>query len=522
MAMGICLRRTVLLGAAALGSAIALSGGGLPAMAQGAGDTLRIGVVSQPPGRGNLTATRAVSPDVYTMSAIYDTLTRADQYGLVAPQLAESWWQVDATTWWVKLRPDVLFSNGEPLTAAGVIEFFDWMRNEGRAQARNGAVVFIGNSAYASGKALDTLTMEIKTATPNGILPRGLSETYVAPPKAWKDMGPDGFAANPIGSGSYKVDSWGPGNIKLSSHARSWRVPAIPNLDLITLPEASARNQALKAKQIDVAVALPFDSIDDLRKAGVQVFITPRTVVMGWSMFQTGRKSPFNDVRVRQAVNHAVNKDRMAADLLRGLTVPAGQGATRYMEGYNPGVRPYAYDPARAKKLLADAGYANGFETTATVLPGNMPMDNEIYQQVASDLAAVGVRIRLQPTPLGPWRTAFFGTPEKGMTYDGDLFQNDFYLTTADAFSGYQTKSCAKQIPFYCDQAEQDLVKKVEAEPDPAKRRALLQDLMKMSADNAQTLYLFEVVDMMGVSPEITGFYNTNQNINYHQILRIK
>jgi len=522
MDTGMSWRKSAQLGAMALFSAFAVAASSGAVLAQAAGDTLRVGVVSQPPGRGNLTTTRAVSPDVYTMSAIYDTLTRADQYGLVAPQLAESWWQVDATTWWVKLRPDVVFSNGEPLTAAGVIEFFDWMRNEGRAQARNGAVVFIGNSAYASGKALDTLTMEIKTATPNGILPRGLSETYIAPPKAWKDMGPDGFAATPIGSGSYKVDAWGAGSIRMSAHARSWRAPAIPNLELALLPETAARTQALKARQLDIAVALPFDSVDDLRKAGVQVLITPRTVVMAWSMFQTGRKSPFNDVRVRQAVNHAVNKDRMAAELLRGLTVPAGQGATRYMEGYNPNVKPYPYDPAKAKKLLADAGFANGFETAATVLPGNMPMDNEIYQQVAADLAAVGVRIRLQPTPIGAWRTAFFGTPDKGMTYEGDLFQNDFYLTTADAFAGFQTKSCNKQIPFYCDQAEQALMKQVEAEADPAKRRALLQDLMKLAAENAQNLYLFEVVDMLGASPDVTGVVNTNQNINYHQILRIR
>jgi len=233
------------------------------------------------------------------------------------------------------------------------------------------------------------------------------------------------------------------------------------------------------------------------------------------------KNSPFSDVRVRQAANLAIDRAAMANDLLGGITVPASQCATRGTFGYNPDVKPYPYDPVRAKQLLAEAGYPDGFETEAQVIPGAFPADNEIYQFAAQQLAAVGIRTKLTTITFAQWLDSWFGKkkgPEGGMGFS-DIFQNSCHNDPAIATFAYPNLTCRKApLASHCDAEEEAKLTEAEQEFDVEKRRKLIQELMVLNHDNAPNLFFVELTDMTGLNKRVSGFSNVLQRYNFHSL----
>jgi peptide/nickel transport system substrate-binding protein len=286
------------------------------------------------------------------------------------------------------------------------------------------------------------------------------------------------------------------------------------------LAEAATRVTSILSGEIDISQNVPIDAIGQLEAGGAAVHVASRPSVMGWRFMSVRKSSPFSDKRVRQAANYAIDRQSMVDNLLGGITVPGGQCATRFTFGYNPAVKPYPFDPAKAKALLAEAGYADGFDTEAMVLPGAFPADGEIYQFAAQQLNAVGIRVKLTNIQFPQWLDNWFGKVKGDGDTMGfsDIFQNSCHNYNAIPFDAYPNLSCQKDLPSHCDEAEADLLTRAVAEFDVEKRRKLIQELMALGHENAPNLFFVELVDMTGLSGRVQGFDNTIQRFSFDTI----
>lgn len=471
---------------------------------------LRVGVQGLPPGQGNPFSALG-SPSIYTWSALFDALTLVDASGEVTGALATAWENTSDSTWQFTLRDGVTFSNGEPFDADAVVATVDYLLTE------EGAATPVGQELQniAEATAVSATEVEFTTSNPDPILPARLSSMYIVAPAAWADLGPEGFATEPVGTGSYQVEAWRPGEVTMVAYPDSWRPPVTPELTVVELAEPASRMQALASGQLDLVVGLAPDQASQVESAGGTIEVNPAPQVMSLAFItELDPDAPLADQRVRQALNYAVDKQAIVDNLLAGLAAPAGQGATPVAFGHNPDVAPYPYEPETATELLTDAGYPDGLELTADVVVGSFPADGQIYQAMAADLAAVGVDLTLNEVDFPTWLDKYLGG-----TWDTDTFGLSWNTAPIlDASRPYTLFSCTKQPPFFCDQDVMPLHAQAASEFDPQARRAVLHELAVAVRDNPPALFLVEQIDLNATAEAVEGYRNDNRTIAYHEM----
>jgi peptide/nickel transport system substrate-binding protein len=309
-------------------------------------DTLRVGVYSLPRGLGNPHSSIAGS-EMNTWAAIFDSLTRVDANARVIPWLATGWQSLDPLTWRFELRKDVRFSNGEPFNADAVLAALGYLMSDEAA----GESVAREFSGIAGASRVDEYAVEITTAMPVAILPALMAGLRIPAPEQWRRLGPKGFAREPIGSGPYQVENWGPARVDLRAFRGSWRPPLINRLEIYEILDPSSRLQGLQSGRLDIVLALTADDMPLVARNGDQPYVDDGLGVSGLS-FITVKEGPLQDVRVRQALNYAVDKDAIVNILLGGHTRPAGQPAPHHGTGYNTDAKPHPYDPDKSRALL--------------------------------------------------------------------------------------------------------------------------------------------------------------------------
>ncbi|MDA0261578.1 MAG: ABC transporter substrate-binding protein, partial [Proteobacteria bacterium] len=491
-------------------ASIAVAGSvSLPAQAQQ--DTLRVAVHTLPTQQGNPYGIQ-LTPAIFVGSALYDGLVLVNNNGIPQAALATSWKLMDdKVTWQFKLRPNTTFDNGRPLTARAIVDAINYLHGDGkklRAAREVGGV--------ASAEAVDDLTVNIVTKNPDAILPKRISQVFIPEPQAWVDLGEAGYAANPIATGSYKFESWQAEKVVLVARQDSWRPPKIGRLEFFGIPEQASRSAGIASGQIDLAVNLGTDDIDRLKAAGQQVVVQAAPQVLSLILPNKAHAdSPFNDVRVRRAANYAVNKQIIADNLFAGQSRPgAGQGATARAFGYNPNVAAYPYDPAKAKQLLTEAGFPNGFKLVAEVTVGAFAGDSEMYQAMAADLGKVGIETELRQIVFPDWLKKYLSNGWEGKAF-GLSWLTDPYVDSA-RFLTYI--SCAQKPAFFCDEETQKMIDASHQEFDPAKREKMLQDVAASYHDLAPAIWLVEAIDIYGLSSRVKGFRTENRWLAYHDM----
>jgi len=501
---------TIRLAAATVAIALLAS----PSFAAGPKDTLRVGVYSKAPSRGNPFMAATV-PSSYYWDALYDSLTRTDRQGKAVPWLAERWEIVDPLTWRFSLRPNVVFSNGAPLDANAAAATFNYLMTDGKATtvgARDAA-------GFDTVRAIDSRTLEIKTKVPDPLLVRRVSGIYFVEPKAWRDS-LEGYTAKPVTSGSWQVVSWTDNDAEFVAFDKSWRPGKIKTLKYVELPESVSRLQALLSDQVDFVMAMTPDDVHQIRAAGHQVITGRAPNVVTFALFTKDAKgafgakgSPFQDVRVRQAVNYAIDRKALTEGLMNGLTEPAGQPATPSTFGYNADVKPYPYDPDRAKKLLAEAGYPNGFSMVAEVMTGVIPRDREFYTYIADSLARVGVKMDMRIVPFADWVAKLRNGNWEGV---GTGFSSsvDPFMDATRPFAWY---SCGYAAQFVCVDKHMPLLQQANVEMDPSKRERIVKDLMKAANEDALAMYLFNGIDIFATSKRVKDFTNWHRTMIYEK-----
>lgn len=451
------------------------------------GGELRFAISDLPRSMGN-PYTENGTPSSYTWTALFDPLTMLDTEGRLIPALATSWELVDQLRWRFHLRKGVRFSNGEALNAQAVVATLEWLTSpEGRR-------TLIGNEVrgLTGATAIDELTVEITTAAPDAILPQRLTAVMIVAPGAWARLGPDGFAREPVGTGAYVVADWDNTRrrVRLEANADSWRSPSVPVIHLIAMPDNAVRVQALRSGEVDLTT-VDIEDIDFLASRGFTIHHKPSMQVMALA-FNTQRDppSPVRDVRVRQALNLAVNRQAIAEVLLQGLVEPAGQPASRVTPGHNPDVPAYPYDPERARALLAEAGYPDGLDLRIEAVSGGIPGANQIFQVVVQDLRRVGVNATLQLRPFPAWLRDYLGG-----TTRADIFGLPWNASpNNDVLRPIEYYSCALRRAFFCEPEVMPKIEAVATELDPEVRMRLLQELAVTLHELAPSLFLVEQI----------------------------
>lgn len=475
------------------------------------GETLRVGAADLPAGDGN-PYSGIGSPGIYTWAAIFDALTLVDAEGEAQPALATSWESTSDTTWEFELREGVTFSNGEPFDAEAVVATVTYLRDDEEGSASSVAADL---GPIVSARAVDELTVEVATDGVDPILPSRVAGMFIVPPEYFAEVGADGFALEPVGTGPYQVTSWTSlQEVQLEAFEDSWRAPQIGALEITQLDDPAARIEALLSGQVDIALQISPDQIERVESAGFTVDATPAPQVMSLAFITTDTDSPFVEQEVRQALNYAVNKEAIVESLLAGRGAPAGQGATPNAFGYNAAVEPYPYDPEQAQELLAAAGYDEGFDFTAEIVVGSFPGDAQIYQAMQQDLAAVGVNVDLQTLTFPEWLDKYLANEWTGEAFGLSWNTAPF----GDASRPFTIFSCLRENGFYCDEEAVPLIEAAAGDLDRDSRGETLQELQALTNENPPALFLVEQVDLHALSDEVTGFRSENRFFNYHEI----
>ena len=316
------------------------------------------------------------------------------------------------------------------------------------------------------------MTVDIETTTPDAILPKRMVVGLIVAPKAWADIGAQHLRQRARRHRRLHARHLGRG-VTARGHPRPAQLVALGRRHAQSRPprvrsasRSASRVQALFSGQIDMTFVGP-DDVDALKAAGFKVRTGPAPQVVSLAFITTYRDSPLRIKDVRQALNYAVNKDAIAQSIMHGLVTPMGQPAAPGVFGYNPDVAAYPYDPGKAKTMLAQAGYPNGFAFTAEVNIGaGVPGDALVYQALQQDLAAVGVTLTLRPTVFPDW----FGKYIAGK-FEGEAFSLGYNsIPYLDVMRPMENYSCLKINPFFCDEAIAAKLKAAASEMDEGQR----------------------------------------------------
>lgn len=337
---------------------------------------------------------------------------------------------------------------------------------------------------------------------------------------SWSERGIDGFAAQPVGTGPFRLTGWTGTQARFEAVPTSWRAPKVRQLEVNAQSERAARVQAFQSGQIDILIGVPTDAVDAMKGAGATLLVAPGPTVLTWALTQINARAdvdvtPFRDPRVRLALNLAIDRDAIAKGLLAGYGQPIGQGVASTVFGHDPSVKPYPHDPGRARTLLAEAGYGRGLRFKAEVREGYFPADLEIYQQVAEDLRKVGVEVEIVVIPFADWVRKF-----RAVTWDGAAWASGWNAAPPmDAMAAIGNHTCDKGgKPYRCEEREQALVRRIDGEFDREKCRALIHELIRVQHEAAAALFLFEADDIDAVSAKLKGVRNVNRYLNYHEM----
>lgn len=227
------------------------------AQAQSKADTLRVGINSGPVNLADPFRARGV-PSIYFKQALYESLTNIDNTGSIVPALVESWQLVDNTTWRLKVRDGAIFTNGKKNDAANIAANMDWLLNDetGKTMQLAGVIKDI-----ATATALDGNVIEIKTKVPQPILAAVLSELFPVELGAWKDMGNQQYAAQPVTSGPWKADLVNSEEVRGTAWDGAFQKAGVKHIRLLGMPEAATRTQAIESDQMDVTTNMSPDDI---------------------------------------------------------------------------------------------------------------------------------------------------------------------------------------------------------------------------------------------------------------------
>jgi peptide/nickel transport system substrate-binding protein len=327
---------------------------------------------------------------------IFDTLVRLNDNYEYEPWLAKSWENPDPKTWIFHLRSGVKFTNGESVNAEAVKYSLERIMNPEVKSPQAWRLSLVDEV-----QTPDENTVVIKTKEPYAALINIMTLMFIVPPKAVEEMGNQEFGQHPIGSGPFIVDEYVPGEkVVLKANKDYWKgAPKIDEVIFRPISEASTRVASLETGEADIITAVPPNRLKEL-KDNKDINVDAKTGVMLYMGLDTFH-SPLDNVKVRQAINYAIDVDTIVDSILLGTAKPMAGPVFRVTKGFDSSIKPYPYDPKKAKELLKEAGYENGFDLVLSTPPQGVEGTTntlEVAQAIAAQLKDVGIQVKLDIT----------------------------------------------------------------------------------------------------------------------------
>ena len=460
----------------------------VPMTAHAQKDSVVIGQTLEPPTLAP-TAGPAQAIREVTYLNIYEGLLRVDRAGKLQPLLAESWTvSPDNLVYTFKLRRGVRFHDGSDFNSSDVKFTFD------RAMAADSTNAQKWIFAPIAGiETPDASTVTITLKQPSGNFLYGL---------AWGDaviFAPESAAnnkTNPIGTGPYRFQRWNRGDrVELVRNDAYWgKVAAISRASFRFIPDAQAQVSAIRSGDVDALSNLAAPEAADQLKADPKLKVVVGNTEGETILAMNNGKPPFNDVRVRRALAHAIDRKAVIEGAMSGYGTPIGSHFSPNHPAYVDLTGMYPYDPAKARALLREAGFPNGFDTTLRLPPP--PYARRSGEIVAAMLAQVGVRVSIEPIEFAQWLDQVFRNKNYDLTIIAHTEPLDIGIYARDDY-----------YFLYSNPAFKALMAKIDTTVDEAERNKLYGDAQRMLAEDCVNVFLFQLPKIGAWNADLNGMW---------------
>jgi len=437
---------------------------------------------------------------------LYDTLTRWDTSLQLQPGLATSWKNVNETTWEFTLRQGVKFHDGAPLTAEDVKATLERNLQPGKT------VVTPGFTTIEAVQIASPTVIRITTKKPDPLIAVRMAQmgSQILPARLTTDDGVKELARRPIGTGAYRFVEWVKDERLVMEANRDWwgwegKAPTVERVVWKPVPDDFPRIVALEKGEVDIITNVPPDRMKSIAEGrGTRIVTAQATRYVVLSMNTT--QPPLSDKRVRQAMHYALDVPAIIKNLYAGMGKPFSGGVADTDFGYNAALKPYPYDPGKAKALLTQAGYGGGVDLIVHAGTGTMVNDKALIETIVDMWSRVGIRGRIEMMEMGarqrmnneravPPSGLLLGNPQSTLLdADGSLWRI-FHPT------GFNGKYWIGSQP---GQRFHDLMEQARYSLDPKKRKALYTEATAIIHEEKPWLELFQEVVVYGTSRRVT------------------
>ena len=457
---------------------------------------------------------------------VFESLVKLDTNSRIVPGLAASWRLVNDTTWEFKLRPGVKFHDGSDLTAEDVA----WSLDRPATIVNSPGKFDVFTKQITGKKIIDPLTIQLTTAVPAPLIPVDMVNVGIVSKKATQGLTSDDFLVGKgmVGTGPFKFVSYRRDDrVEFARNDAYWgEKPAWDRATMLFIANGGSRMAALLAGDVQAIENVPtpdlarVKSSDRLRLVSK---ISQRTIYLyvdtarSPSPFVTDKegkplaKSALTDPRVRKAISMAINRDGIKRQIMEDLAEPTNNMVPPLQFGYNPSLKTVAFDPTGAKKLLEQAGYANGFGLTLHTPNNRYINDEKITQVIAQNLSRIGIASKVEAMPMS--------------TYAGRGAKKDFsigllgwgpvevssplraLLACEDTQKGYGTQNWSN----YCSKEMTALLDKALATTDDAARLKLLQDSIAIAINDGGVIPIHQQFTTWAMQKGVTYQARTDE-----------
>lgn len=451
------------------------------------------------------------TPAITVTDQIFDTLTITADDMSVQPGIAENWEQLSDTSYKFNIKKGIKFHNGEILTAEDVKFSLD------RAIASS-YVSYIVNF-ISDVEVVDENTVIVNTHEPYAPILMNLAHPSTAIVcKSAVEADPEGIKTHPIGCGPYKFVEWKQGDsVKLEAFEDYYfGAPVTKNIVMRVIPENAQRTIALETGEIDIAYNLSVNDVERVKESEKLELLTTKTSSVGYISFNT-EKAPFNDVKARQAIAYAIDKQLIVDTLLYGQGAVANSVISEVVFGGVKGLEGLEYDPEKAKQLLKEAGVKDGTEFTISVNDNQVRI--ETCQVIQGMLNEVGLNLKIEVLEFG-------ALIEKTTNKQHDMAFFGWVTSTSDADYTYYPlfHSSMHGAPgnrsFYNNPKIDKLIEAGRSNPDYSEREKTYKEIAEVLADEVPSLPIFFQNMSVGITNKAEGF--TINPIGYHKLHKVK
>lgn len=436
------------------------------------------------------------TPTANILLNIFDNLLWRSPDLKIEPMLAESYRLIDDKTWEFKLRKGIKFHNGEDFNAEAVKFSLERVANPANKMKQ---LTFF--KALDRIDIVDDYTVHVVTKEPFPVLPAilavGGGGGAIVPPEYIKEKGDAHFAVHPVGTGPFKFVKWNKDDqVVMEANLSYFRgTPPVKTVIFRPIPEASTRIAALLTGEVDLITNVPPNLIPQIEGSG-QAFISTapsvRVIFLGINTLQGG---PMADKRVRQALNYAIDVDSLIKTIQEGHGFRTATPLTKDHFGYNPNLKPYPFDLEKAKKLLTEAGYPDGFDLVLNSPDGRYLNDKQVAEAIVGQWQKAGIRAQVKIHEWGNYVNLVYTHKA------GPVYLLGWGNSTLDAhFTYFPLLHTGEPISNYSNSEFDKIIEEAQVIIDETKRLGLYHKAAEIVVEDAAWVFLYQQNDIYGVS----------------------